>query len=152
MLLSCCNYKKKDVFKILTRQLDRGLPVLLKKDYRHTTSVTGLLSELGWLPLSERRKHSRLTFSTRRLITFKSFLWITSQFHYGILEPPMKINLCHCQFVGLLMLLNIHFSSDHYRLELPPTGCSPLAVDSVFPWRSELGILLSLLIIMILRR
>ena len=92
MLLSCCNYKKKDVFKILTRQLDRGLPVLLKKDYRHTTSVTGLLSELGWLPLSERRKHSRLTFSTRRLITFKSFLWITSQFHYGILDRASNEN------------------------------------------------------------
>ena len=46
-------------------------------------------------------------FSTRRLITFQPFLWITSQFHHGILEPPMKINLCHCQFV--LMLLNIHF-------------------------------------------
>jgi len=37
------------------------LPVLLKKDYRHTTSVTGLLGELGWLPLFEHRKHSRLT-------------------------------------------------------------------------------------------
>jgi len=34
---------------------------LSKKDYRHTTSVTGLLDELGWLPLFERRKHSRLT-------------------------------------------------------------------------------------------
>jgi len=37
------------------------LPVLLKKDYRHTTSVTGLLDELGWLPLFKRCKHSRLT-------------------------------------------------------------------------------------------
>jgi len=37
------------------------LPVLLKKDFRHITSVTGLLDELGWLPLFERRKHSRLT-------------------------------------------------------------------------------------------
>ena len=38
------------------------LPVLLKKtDYRRTTFVTGLLDELGWLPLFERRKHSRLT-------------------------------------------------------------------------------------------
>ena len=37
----------------------------------------------------------------------KLFLWITSQFHHGILEPPTKTNLCHCQFV--LMSLNIHF-------------------------------------------
>jgi len=38
---------------------------------------------------------------------FRLFLWITSQFHHGIPEPPTKINLCHCQFV--LMSLNIHF-------------------------------------------
>ena len=38
-------------------------------------------------------------FSTRRWITFRPFLWIISQFHHGILEPPTKINLCHCQFV-----------------------------------------------------
>jgi len=46
-------------------------------------------------------------FSTRRLITFQPFLWITFQFHHGILEPPMKTNLCQCQFV--LMVSNIHF-------------------------------------------
>ena len=45
-------------------------------------------------------------------------------------------------------------SISYYRLEFPPTSYSPLAVDSVFPWRSaaELGILLSLLIIMTLRQ
>jgi len=83
------------------------LPVLSKKYYRHTTSVTGLLDELGWLPLFERRKHSRLTVFYKALITFQPFLWITFQFHHGILEPPMKTNLRHCQFV--LMLSNIHF-------------------------------------------
>jgi len=31
------------------------------KLYHHATSVTGLLYELGWLPLFERRKHSCLT-------------------------------------------------------------------------------------------
>jgi len=46
-------------------------------------------------------------FFTRRWIIFWLFLWITSQFHHGILEPPTKINLCHCQFV--LMSSNIHF-------------------------------------------
>ena len=81
----------------------------------------------------------------------KDFPGSPLQFHHGILEPPMKINLCHCQFI--LMLLNIHFSSDHYRLEFHSTGCSPHAVDSLFPWRSaELDILLSLLIIMTLRQ
>jgi len=56
-------------------------------------------------------------FSTRRLITFQPFLWITSQFHHGILEPPMKINLCHCQFV--LMLLNIHFFLEPLPIGIP---------------------------------
>jgi len=90
-------------------------------------------------------------FSTKRLITFQPFLWITSQFHHSILEPPMITNLCHCQFI--LMFSNIHFSSDHYRLEFPPIGCLSLAVDSVLPWASaELPILQPLLIIMTLRR
>ena len=56
-------------------------------------------------------------FSARRLITFQPFLWITSQFHHGILEPQMKIHLCHCQFV--LMLLNTHFCPHFYRLKFP---------------------------------
>ena len=33
----------------------------VKKHYRYTNSVTGLLDELGWLPLFEHHKHSRLT-------------------------------------------------------------------------------------------
>jgi len=62
-------------------------------------------------------------------------------------QPPMKINLCHCQFV--LMLLNIHFFLGPLPIGIP--FYLPLAVDSVFPWRSaKLGILLSLLIIMTL--
>jgi len=45
------------------------MPVLLKKDYRHTTSVTGLLDELGWLPLFERRVLTLVDvhFSVRQL-------------------------------------------------------------------------------------
>jgi len=42
-------------------RVQRRAARFVKKDYRHTTSVTGLLAELGWLPLFERRKHSRLT-------------------------------------------------------------------------------------------
>ena len=38
-------------------------------------------------------------FSTTRWITFQPVLWIIFQFHHGILEPPMKRNLCHCQCV-----------------------------------------------------
>jgi len=42
-------------------RIQRCAARFVKKDYRHTTSVTGLLDELGWLPLVERRKQSRLT-------------------------------------------------------------------------------------------
>jgi len=49
----------KDVQQL--ERVQRRAACFVKKDYRHTTSVTGLLDELGWLPLFERRKHSRLT-------------------------------------------------------------------------------------------
>jgi len=71
-------------------RVQRHAARFVKKDYRHTTFVTGLLDE-----------HSRLT------VFYKEFLWITFQFHHGILEPLMITNLCHCQFV--LMLSDIHF-------------------------------------------
>jgi len=32
-------------------RVQRRAARFVKKDYRHTTSVTGLLDELGWLPL-----------------------------------------------------------------------------------------------------
>jgi len=41
-----------------TRQLERvqrRAAHFVKRDYRHTTSVTDLLDELGWLPLFEHR-------------------------------------------------------------------------------------------------
>jgi len=41
-------------------RVQRRAARFVKKDYSHTT-VTGLLDELGWLPLFERRKHYRLT-------------------------------------------------------------------------------------------
>ena len=69
-------------------------------DARWTTNLVGC-------PCSNVANTLVWWFSTRRLITFQPFLWITFQFHHGILEPPMKTNLCHCQFV--LMLSNIHF-------------------------------------------
>ena len=42
-------------------RVQRRAARFVQKDYRHTTSVTCLLDELGWLPLFERRKHYRLT-------------------------------------------------------------------------------------------
>ena len=91
------------------------------KDYRHTTFVTGLFDEFGWLPLFERHKHSRLT------VFYKVFnnLSAISLDHLSVssrhTRASNKNKFCHCQFA--LMLSNIHFSLDHYRLEFPPTGC-----------------------------
>jgi len=45
----------------------------VKKDYRYTTSVTGLLHELGWLPLFERCKHSRLMVFHKALNNLLAF-------------------------------------------------------------------------------
>jgi len=45
----------------------------VKKDYRYTTSVTDLLDELGWLPLFERRKNSRLTVFHKALNNLSAF-------------------------------------------------------------------------------
>jgi len=83
------------------------LPVLLKKIIVIQLLSLVFSANLVGCPCPNVSNTLVWRFSTRRFITFRPFLWITSQFHYGILEPPMKINLCHCQFV--LMLLNIHF-------------------------------------------
>ena len=52
------SYTAKDIQQL--ERVQRRAARFVKKDYRRTTSVTGLLDELGWLPLFERRKHSRL--------------------------------------------------------------------------------------------
>ena len=54
-------YTAKDIQQL--ERVQRRAARFVKKDYRHTTSVTGLLDELGWLPLFERRKHSFDDFS-----------------------------------------------------------------------------------------
>jgi len=68
-------------------------------------------------------------FFTRHWIIFPLFLWITSRFHHGILEPPTKMNLCHCQFV--LMSSNIHFFLGPLLIGIPShrlfVSCSRLS-------------------------
>ena len=43
------------------KRVQRRAARFVKKDYRRTIFVIGLLDELGWLPLFKRCKHSRLT-------------------------------------------------------------------------------------------
>jgi len=54
-------------------RVQRRAARFVKKDYTYTTSVTGLLDELGWLPLFERRKHSRLTTFHKALNNLSAF-------------------------------------------------------------------------------
>jgi len=64
-------YMAKDIQQL--ESVQRRAARFVKKDYRHTTSVTGLIDELGWLPLFERRKHSRLTVFHKALNNFSAF-------------------------------------------------------------------------------
>ena len=61
-------YMAKDIQQL--ERVQRHAARFVKTDYRRTTSVTGLLNELGWLPLFERRKHSRLTVFYKVLNNF----------------------------------------------------------------------------------
>jgi len=74
----------------------------VKKDYRYTTSVTGLLDELGWLSLFERRKHSRSTVFHKALNNLSAF----SLDHLSVSSRHTRASnenkLCHCQFVLIL--------------------------------------------------
>ena len=55
------------------KRVQRRAARFVKKDYCYTTSVTGLLDDLGWLPLFERRKHSRLTVFHKALNNLSAF-------------------------------------------------------------------------------
>ena len=98
-------YMAKDIQQL--ERVQRRAARFVKKDYRHTLLSLVCSTNLVGCPCSNVANTLVWWFSTRCLMTFQPFLWITSRFHHGILEPPIKINLCHCQFV--LMLLNIHF-------------------------------------------
>jgi len=121
-------YTAKDIQQL--ERVQRRAARFAKKDYRHTTSVTGLLDELGWL--FERRKHSCLTVFYKVLNNLSAISLdhlSVSQFHHGILEHIMKRNLCHCQF--LLM-----FSNTHFFLGPLPTG---IPSHWLFVFRSQLS-------------
>jgi len=142
-------YMAKDIEQL--ERVQRCAAHFVKKDYRHTTSVTGLLNELGWLPLFKRRKHSHLTvfykafnnLSAISLDHLSASSWHTrASNEKKFMSLPVSTNVFKYSFVF----------SGHYRLEFPPIGCSSLALDSVLPRGSaELGILQPLLIIRTLR-
>jgi len=98
------------------------LPVLSKKIIVIHASVTGLLDELGWLPLFERRKHSRLT------VFYKAFnnLSAISLDHLSVSSRHTRASNEN-KFMSLPVRTDAFkysfFFSDHYRLEFPPTGC-----------------------------
>ena len=54
-------------------RVQRRAARFVKIDYRHTTSVTGLLDELGWLSLFERLKHSHFMVFHKALNNLSAF-------------------------------------------------------------------------------
>ena len=64
-------YMAKDIQQL--KRVQRRAARILKKDYRYTTPVTGLLDKLGWLPLFKRHKHSRLTVFHKGLNNLSAF-------------------------------------------------------------------------------
>jgi len=54
-------------------RVQRRAARFVKKDYRYTTSITGLLDELGWLPLFKHCKNSRLTVFHKGLNNLSAF-------------------------------------------------------------------------------
>ena len=128
-------------------RVQRRAARFVKKDYTYTTSVTGLLDELGWLPLFERRKHSRLTVCYKALNNLSAF----SLDHLSVSSQHTRASNEN-KFVSLPVHTDV-FNYSFFSLEFPPIGCLSIAVDSVLPRGSaELGILQPLLIIMTLRR
>ena len=122
-------YTAKDIQQL--ERVQRRAARFVKKRLS-STSVTGLLDELGWLPLFERHKHSHLTVFYKVLNNLSAISLdhlSVSQFHHGILEHIMKRNLCHCQF--LLM-----FSNTHFFLGPLPTG---IPSHWLFVFRSQLS-------------
>jgi len=97
-------YTAKDIQQL--ERVQRCAARFVKIDYCHTTSDTGLLDELGWLPLFERRKHSRLTV----FYTAFNNLSAISLDHLSVSSRHTRASnenkFMSLQFV--LMLLNIH--------------------------------------------
>ena len=83
-----------NIFSI-SNEFNAVLPVLSKKIIAIQLLSLVCSTNLVGCPCSNVVNTLVWRFFTRRWIIFRLFLWITSQFHHGILEPPTKINLCH---------------------------------------------------------
>jgi len=113
------------------------LPVLSKKIIAiQLLSLVCLIDELVWLPLFERRKHSRLTVFHKALNNLSAFsldhLSVSSR-HTIYSRASNENKFVSLPFSYRISLQIFIFSSDHYWLEFPPIGWSSLAVDSVLP-------------------
>jgi len=113
----------------MAKRVQRCAARFVKKDYRYTQLLSLVcLTNLVGCPCSNV-VNTHLTVFHKGLNNLSAFLWITSQFHHGILEPPTKINLCHCQFV--LMSSNIHFFLGPLLIGIPThllfVSCSRLS-------------------------
>ena len=117
----------------------------VKIDYRHTTSVTGLLDELGWL--FKCCKHSRLTalhnLSAISLDHLSVSSWHTrASSEKKFMSLPVRTDVFKHSFFPRTIT---HWNSSHWLF----VSCSQFNPSM---GSAELGILQPLLIIMTLRR
>ena len=82
------------------RRCSVGLTHFVKQDYKSTTSVSSLISILGWQTLSYRRRNSRLSFMYKSLHSLAGIS--TSPFRCP-LRPPIQLMMTH--FVSCVLVL-----------------------------------------------
>jgi len=128
-------YTAKDIQQL--ERVQRRAACFVKKDYRHTTSVTGLLGELGWLPLSERLKHSCLT------VFYKAFHNLSA-----ISLDHLSVSLRHTRASNENKFMSLPVRTDAFKYSFFPRTITdrnslPLAVRPSQSFQSFHGVLLS---------
>jgi len=110
----------------------KQLEKVQRRDYRSTTSVSSLISQLGWQTLSDRRRNSRIITHVQESshsgwyfhLTFSSFF----QAHSFSLWRHILCLVLSNQSLQLLLL-----SSYHCWLECPPGICEVSSFHSYVP-------------------
>jgi len=118
----------------------------VKKDYRfigfNTTSITGLLDELGWLSLFERRKHSRLTVFSQPSIYIDGWLYAMSMTSV-VCNVPVLSQKSKRFHISSFCLHDMKVTSLRYldaKFHHPSLGASPpnrgKTVRALVKWRT----------------
>jgi len=101
-------------------RVQRRAACFVKKDYRHTISVTGLLDELGWLSLFERRKLTVFYKAFNNLSTISLDHLSVSSWHTRASNKK--------KFMSLPVHTNIVFKYSFFPRTITDWNSLPLAV------------------------